>query len=558
MYLNMFRVRLMTFVSAAALLPLLPGVTFGADRQPDQQLTDAPISVSPGAASEQVPEVKRPIAVHRPASVSDEEYAREKNAAKNSPASGGAKKVPVPGSAATAPSIAVSFAGLNRPTSANNGFVFIPPDTISAKSPNRVIEATNSAIRLFNTTGGIIATLNLNSFFGAPTSQGIMFDPKVYFDRNATNQRVYVVALQQTGRGDATASNNVSRLRVAVSRSPDPSSLTSGWCIYNIDARGEVGTTNESWADFPAIGAGRDSFSMAVNNFRFTNDGFRFARIHVWNKNVAANNASSCPSVPRSIFQPAGVAGDFGLFTIQPAQHYTSPSSVSGTVNPAYYVSTRRGSSNQYFVHRIRNVASGSPTYTRVTLTSTGYGIPPSGNQPGSAALIDSGDNRVLQVAGIGNTLVGILTTVCNFTSGTPNESCTLAPRVSVAVGAGGALSASIPENTFAGFNNGIFVHHPSIATDTALRSGATWEFNGTGGGGFRLSSAAMTKNVNAGWVGVQTYASGSCAYGFGRAGDYAGAQLDPTLSGFWLAGERALLISGTCQWDTRIVKLVP
>ena len=246
------------------------------------------------------------------------------------------------------------------------------------------------------------------------------------------------------------------------------------------------------------------------------------------------------------------------MFTIQPAQHYTSPSSVSGTINPEYYLSTRRGSSNQYFVHRIRNVASGSPTYTRVTLTNTSYGIAPSGNQPGTAALIDSGDNRMLQVAGIGNTLVGIFTTVCNFTAGTPNESCTLTPRVSVAIGSGGVLAASIPENTFAGFGNAIFVHHPSVATDTSLRSGATWEFNGTGGAGFRLSSAAMIKQVNAGWAGVQTYAPGTCPYLLQRAGDYAGAQLDPTLLGFWLAGERALTIAGSCQWETRVVKLLP
>jgi hypothetical protein len=266
--------------------------------------------------------------------------------------------------------------------------------------------------------------------------------------------------------------------------------------------------------------------------------------------------------VPRFVFQPAGTAGDFGLFTIQPGQHYTSPSSVAGTINPAYYLSTKRGTSNQYFVHRIRNVASGSPTYTRVTLVNLSYGIPPAGTQPGTAALIDSGDNRMLQVAGIGNTIIGQFTTICNFTSGTPNESCTLTPRVSVGIGFFGTLTASIPENNFVGFGNNIFVHHPSIATDTALRSGSTWEFNGAA---FQLGSAAMSKVVNANWVGVQTYAPGACADllvdgGLVRSGDYSGAQLDPSGSGFWLAGEQAIQIpaAGTCQWQTRAVRLNP
>lgn len=193
-----------------------------------------------------------------------------------------------------------------------------------------------------------------------------------------------------------------------------------------------------------------------------------------------------------------------------------------------------------------------------MTLTSGSYGIPPSGTQPGTTTRIDSGDNRMLQVAGIGNTVIGQFTTVCNFTAGTVNESCTRTPRVSIGIGAGGVLTASIPENTFAGFGNDIYVHHPSIAIDTALRSGSTWEFNGDN---FRLSSAAMIKNVNAGWTGVQTYAPGSCSYAGGgtfRSGDYSGAQLDPSLFGFWLAGEQAVTLSGSCQWQTRIARLTP
>src|SRR3712207_1458759 len=106
--------------------------------------------------------------------------------------------------------------------------------------------------------------------------------------------------------------------------------------------------------------------------------------------------------------------------TVQPAQHYTSPSSFTGTTNPAYYLSTRRGSSNEYRVYRVRNVASGSPTLNQLTLTGAGYSIPPDSPQPGSTVLVDTGDNRVLQVAGIGNTLLGTFTTACNFTAGTP------------------------------------------------------------------------------------------------------------------------------------------
>lgn len=536
-----------------------------AELGPAGQTLEKPVAAPASAEPQQTPQVPEASAVHRPAAVSDAQYAAEKEAAKTGPAPMGAIALPVPaaGGATNGPSNAASvtlnFLGLNRQTAANNGFVFIPPDTILGKSPNQVIEATNSAIRLFTPSGGVLTTRDLNSFFGASTANGRLFDPKVYFDRNAANRRVYVAALQVKGDRNVNPADNVSRLWVAVSRSPDPTNLTTNWCRYNIDARGEIGAANESWGDFPAIGAGADSFSVALNNFRFTDDSFRFARIHVFNKNILSNNALSCPTVPRFVFQPASTAGDFTFFTLQPAQHYTSPSSGFLTTNPAYYLSTHRGSFNQYLVHRIRNVASGSPTYTRVTLTNRSYGIPPNGSQRGSTLLIDSGDNRVLQVAGQGNTIIGILTTSCNFTSGTPVESCTLTPRVSVGVSIFGGLTASIPENNFVGFGNNVFVHHPGIATDTALRSASTWEFNSASS---FLSSAALSKVVNGNWGGTQTYASGTCADTLGgapvRSGDYTGTQLDPSLSGFWLAGEQAVLINGTCQWQTRIVRVLP
>ena len=525
------------------------------------QAMDAPLPVPAASAADEAPAAAAGAAASvRPASVSDAAYAAEKAAAERAAAPGTPDLV-APGPdravAAAQATVPVSCTGLNRQTAANNGFVFVPPDTILGKSPNRAVEAANSAIRLFSNTCGVLATRDLNSFFGAAVANGRLFDPKVYFDRNATFPRVYVVGLQVAGKGNTSTADNVSRMWLAVSRSADPTNLTTNWCRYNIDSRGEIGASTVSWGDYPGIGAGRDSLSVTLNNFTFTNSAFRFARIHVFNKNVLSNNATSCPTVPRFVFQPSSTAGNFGLFTIQPAQHSTSPSSGTSTTNPAYYLSTTRGTSTAYHVHRIRNVASGSPTYTRVSLTGASYGIPPSGSQPGTTTRIDSGDDRMLQVAGIGNTLVGQLTTVCNFTSGTANESCVRTPRISVGFGSGGALSAAIRENTFAGFGNNTFVHHPSVATDTALRSAATWEFNGSSR---RLSSAAMIKNVNAGWTGVQTYTTGTCSFtgGTARSGDYSGGQLDPSLTGFWLAGEQAVTIGGSCQWQTRFVRVNP
>ena len=56
-----------------------------------------------------------------------------------------------------------------------------------------------------------------------------------------------------------------------------------------------------------------------------------------------------------------------------------------------------------------------------------------------------------------------------------------------------------------------------------------------------------MIKNAGGAWSGVQTYAPGACSQTQNRAGDYAGAQTDPSnLNSFWLAGEQSVTISGS------------
>src|SRR5205807_149369 len=76
-----------------------------------------------------------------------------------------------------------NFQGLDRLSAQNNNFIFVPPDTTVGRSPLTVLEGANSAVRLFNSSGTVLSTLNLNSFLQASTTNGLVFDPKVYFDR---------------------------------------------------------------------------------------------------------------------------------------------------------------------------------------------------------------------------------------------------------------------------------------------------------------------------------------------------------------------------------------
>ncbi|HEV8307288.1 MAG TPA: hypothetical protein VGW35_06430, partial [Methylomirabilota bacterium] len=295
------------------------------------------------------------------------------------------------------PHIVGSFLGLNRPAAANSGFVFVPPDPIVGKSRARVLEAANSAVRLHTTTGAVLDTRSLNVFFGvAPAgSSGLLFDPKVYFDRLGANPRFYVVALEMR------TSPRVSRIHVAVSRSADPVNLApASWCRYAIDGRRNAGTTRDSWADYEGLGVGVDKLVITANQFTFASNTFTFAIIRVLNKLVLANNGAACPALPFVFtFQPSAAAGNGAVFTLQPTQHALAPASAPGVSNPVYIINTIFGTNIVYRVWRVRNLF---PVSLQGPVTVQGnflYGNPPNARQRGSALLLDTGDNRITQAS---------------------------------------------------------------------------------------------------------------------------------------------------------------
>jgi hypothetical protein len=468
------------------------------------------------------------------------------------------REVPAEGAGlAPSASITVNFAGLNRQTAANNGFVFFPPDTDLAKSTNRVVEVVNSAIRLFNNTGGVIGTSNLNTFFGASTTNGILFDPKVVYDRNAANKRFYVVALQKKGDNDAVAANDVSRVWLAVSRSADPPSLAAAnWCRYNIEGRRDIGTASQNWADYPGLGVGVDALVLSFNQFRFSSPRpFIRSNVKAFRKLVAANNAAACPTIP--FFQWDNAVGSVDAFTLQPIVHVTSPSSFAGTANPVYLVSNRATSpSPTSRLWRIRNVA-GSPTMQFVSFNQiAGQTTPPDAVQPGTALRLDTGDPRLMDGAGAGNSLSVVHTTGCQFGTGAV-ESCWTYRRLNVGQSAALAPTVAVAETHVAGFGENSFAFWPGVAMNNTLRAVSTVQFTDASPV-TRLSAAAVGKNPGLFWSATFNFAAGGCAQTLSnRAGDYAGAAVDPALTSFWVAGERALSIGGSCQWDTRIARMI-
>lgn len=434
----------------------------------------------------------------------------------------------------------------------------VPPDTILARSGTRVLEAVNRGVQLRSLSGSQISIKDLNDFFAASTTDGLLFDPKVYYDQIGGNERFYVVALQQN------SFPRLSRIWLAVSRSADPANLDpASWCRYSFDGRRDIGTTAESWADYPGLGGGRDALVITTNQFTFGGS-FTYSIVHTIHKEPLANNAFTCPALTITSFQPASTQGDFNTFTLQPVHHYAPPRSRAETVNPVYLINTFWfGGTDVYRVWQVSNVASGSPVLASRDSEVGGqvYDLAPDSPQNGSTSpRVDTGDLRIYSASATSLDEIWAAHTVsCNIGGG-ENESCI---RVFSMFVGGFPLQAGPGYFITFGGGAGDFFSYPAIAVNGSSQVGIGYQFAGQtdylgAGWAFRAASSTLIGATG-------TYATGNCVLPqspgriVARAGDYSGAQTTPdALDTFWLAGEHAQQVGSACHWATRIAELSP
>lgn len=558
---------LVLLVTAALMAPAGEAAAARREVEPSRKAVARSVKHRPGTADPVLPgELVEAAARPTPTAVDSSTFEAWKQAAADGPAasveSGSLLRTPRP----RTPVLGPTFDGLDQAASVNNGYKFSPPDTQVAKGPTFVVEATNSALRMTTTTGTLVDETDLNTFFGANHSNAnggldLLYDPRVYFDRNATNPRYFVVAAQSYGTG---GNNGVSRLWLGISRGSDPNSLDPGdWCSYGIDARRDVGTAKASWADYPQLGVGRDALVISANQFRFTDYSFTYADVRVFDKEAATSNLTGCPNIPFWTFRPSSSLANTSVFSLQPVQAYTMASSFKGTKNPAYLVSTDvpAATSTRLHVWRIKNVARGAPTMTWKSVSGTfTYSIPPNAPQPGGGGvLLDTGDTRVLSAASRGDAISAVWNTGCQFLEGNA-ETCIVYARVGVGQTRKGAFKVNFAEEFGWGLGEDQHVFYPSLAVGNGDYVGAAAQWVGAGPGEYLGTVWLMKARESVGWPYV-VMTPGSCTLGAAdnRAGDYTGAQTDPgDNTGFWLGAEYAYDPGGGCTWGTTVTRLLP
>ncbi len=439
-----------------------------------------------------------------------------------------------------APNTVINFDGLNRATAAFDGQSGAPPDTILAASPTKLIEGTNVSLLLANRTGVEVDRIPLNNFFGFNGSS-VLFDPKVYFDR--LSERFFIVALEQSEEP------NLSGIWLGVSKDSDPTALSAPdqFCTYRIQGR-----RDGSWADYPLIGVNENWFAVSVNNFAFSDGGFRRAQIYLTRISQITNNGDTCPALAIKRFAPPVDARGRRAFNIHPAQHYTT-TDLPG--KPLFLVS---GSSivpsTEYTLWRIITDGGGQPRISKQTLDGDfAYFLPPLAPQR-NGDVLDTGDPRVTQAAFRDGHVWATHATACAV-GPLPNESCVRAVRLTPT-----ANSTTISfQETFGRPNQ--FMFWPGIAVN---RNGdVMMAYQRSNPAGFMGVTFNGKRANNMHFDGFRQLRGSSCplrnfapGLGANRTGDYVGLQTDPLDDiSFWVAGEYTSQINPAfgCDWKTRI-----
>ena len=366
------------------------------------------------------------------------------------------------------PEILTSFDGVNfrqqRLANGGNQFSVEPPDQALCVGNGYVLEAVNTVLRIFDTSGSAATgVIDLNTFYGYPAAINrttrvfgpSITDPVCHFD--VDTQRWFLVVLTLDSRPDGVLTGK-NHLDIAVSQSASP---LGSWKIFRLPAQndGTDGTPNHGCfrgdpaqpgpclGDYPHIGADKYGIYLTTNEFCFFGPGcFTGAQIYALSK--AALTASDNRPVPVVLLDSTeylfeGLPG----FTVWPAISTGNEfdSTLGGT---EYFLSSTAvfaedGTSDRIRVWALSNTASIDDATPSLLLQSgkvmvDTYAVPDRSNQkPGSIPLaecinsgatcramvgadyfgpevlskVDSNDSRMQQVAFANGKLWGALDT---------------------------------------------------------------------------------------------------------------------------------------------------
>ncbi len=449
--------------------------------------------------------------------------------------------------AATTRSPAVNFNGVSSRDSQFTNFdlTFEPPDQGLCEGNGFVLEAVNSAYRIYNTTGkSLRGPFNINDLFNVGAKE-FTSDPRCWFDPATQTWFATILFLNDSSTG--------SSLLIAVRNNPDPRGL---WNEYSIDTTDPGGNGCPCFGDQPRLGIDQTNLYVTADEFSILGPQFNGAEMWAIDKSELVAGAAS----PHFVHF-AGLTID-GQLTLAP-----QPALSTAKPNAEYFLSSLDFSGNGdnriglwAMTHRDKVGAGGTPTLSSVVINSEAYAIPPPAPQKGATSTLDSGDDRMQQTAFAGGTVWGELTTAVQPAGDSSVRAGGAWFQVKPTLGAAGIAGASIVRQGYID-SAGRYVIYPAVQPDAAGNAAVVFTLTST----TRFASAAYaTLKAGASDFGpLVVAASGTGPYDptATRWGDYSFAVPDGTSDSAWLATEyippkSSQTTTGTANWGTRVFQV--
>src|SRR5215467_13109721 len=302
------------------------------------------------------------------------------------------------GAATAAPSPLVNFNGVSSRDSefTNYNLEFEPPDQGLCQGHGFVLEAVNSAYRIYHTNGKTIrGPFNINDLFNVGGKE-FTSDPRCWYDPATTTWFSTIVFLNDTGTQGV--------LLIAVRHAKDPLGL---WNEYAIDTTNPGGRGCPCFSDQPRIGIDQQNLYVTADEFSIQGPQFNGAELFVIDK---AGLVAGNPTVMFARFADLTVHGQNTLAP-QPALSTARP--------PAEFMLGSLDLTNQgdnritvwAITHRAAMASGRLPTLSSIVINSEAYANPPPVPQKGSTSTLNQGDDRMQQTAFAGNSVWGELGT---------------------------------------------------------------------------------------------------------------------------------------------------
>jgi hypothetical protein len=430
---------------------------------------------------------------------------------------------------------------------------FEPPDQGLCEGAGFVLEPVNSAYRIYNLTGQTVrGPFNINDLFNEGAKE-FTSDPRCWYDPTSHAWFAVILFLND--------SFTEGRIDIAVNPTDDPTGL---WSEFQIDTTfdGRDGEPNLSgcpcFGDQPRIGIDQNNLYVTTDEFSINGPQYHGGQIYaIAKKDLLAGGAtahfvrfgnlhaggavSGAPQPALSIGQPNA---EYFLSQIDP----TGTSANSGDHRIAVWAMTNRG----------RVATGGTPTLSKVVISSEPYVTPAKAHQKGATSTLDSGDTRMQQVSYVNGTVWGELGTGLSVRGDSSNRAGAAWFQVRPTLSGSTISGATIVRQGYVMNPYGALLY-PAVQPDAA--GNAAMVFTLTGPNQFPSVGFSTLAKGAANFTRPLVALAGTGPYDAKatRWGDYSFAVPDPTSDSAWLATEYIPPTSSqtstrTRNWGTGVI----